>query len=564
MAANSSPDLTRLRQALQPLLAFYFGNAQKPFFAPEQAGALLTMPAPGYYGGGPCACGGYFQYIQERHFQAAAGSSAEVSKWTACSIDEIRAAVAPLIRYYQANHTPFLQPDPAAPAGTVITVPIPVERTVNHCAGGTPSQTRDPRHFPGDGAMPVDTAPLEVILAALQPLIRYYLGIGKAFLAPTKDSELLTWPGPQPVAVVYRCGASVQRCAPRHVSAPPSNDDIIPSPSPPPPIPPPPPLIPSPLLIKTMDELEVEEPHFAAGAFGNVHRGKYHGQKVAVKRLNGSSGSEPLMKELKMWSRLTHPNIVQLMGFTQPPLAPMIVMELMDCSLFNMLQNKDVSLSLLRRVVIAHDLAAGVSYLHAQQGVHRDIKSPNVLVRGNDIKLADFGGTRGLASLRTLSGVGTLRWNAPEMLTGEAASQASDVYAMGITFSEIFTREIPYAHLQADGAVVLAVVSGTRPQLWPLTKRMQELLGEGDLEQQTEGFRQLIQRCWEIAPERRPTAREVRLELADLLTQFQHLAGSSSSSSSGQLGSVPLPIYPSMSSFSIHQEISPSSPSPFK
>ena len=245
------------------------------------------------------------------------------------------------------------------------------------------------------------------------------------------------------------------------------------------------------LLITMLDELVIEE------SFGTLHRGKYHGQRVAVKRLKRSTDLESLFKELKMWSRLTYSNIVQLMGYTEPPFAPMIVMELMDCSLLDVLRDSAVPLSLLRRVEIAHGLASGVSYLHEQQGVHRDIKSLNVLVRGNDVKLADFGGTRGLMSM-SLATVGSIRWNAPEVLDGELASQASDVYAMGITFSEILTREIPYAHLKVDGAVVRAVFNGTRPQLWPLTTRMQELIGERDLEQQTEGFRQLIQRCWEF------------------------------------------------------------------
>ena len=194
---------------------------------------------------------------------------------------------------------------------------------------------------------------------------------------------------------------------------------------------------------------------------------------------------------------------------------------------------------------MAHGLASGISYLHSKEGVHRDIKSLNVLVKREEVKLADFGGTRKLSSLRTATKGGSIRWNAPEVLKEEKFSQASDVYAMGITFSEILTREIPYAHLKADEDVTLAVRFGTRPQLWPPTEGMQELLG--DLEQQTEGFRQLFQKCWDEHPERRPSAREVRLKLADLLSQLQHLApstvGAASSSSSEPVKSIPMPLY---------------------
>ena len=314
------------------------------------------------------------------------------------------------------------------------------------------------------------------------------------------------------------------------------------------------------LQIRTLDELEVEEPHFAAGAYGNVHRGKYHGQQVAIKRLNGSSELESLVKELKMWSRLLHPNIVQLMGYTEPPLPPMIVMELMEGSLFDLLQKfQTVSLNLPQRMKMAHDLASGVSYLHHHQGVHRDIKSLNVLVKGSDVKLADFGGTRSLMSLRTVTASGSIRWNAPEIHDGEQASQASDVYSMGITFSEILTRQIPYAHLKADGAVVKAVGNGIRPQLWPPTAGMQELLIDGgDLEKQTEGFRQLIQICWEENPQKRPAAREVRVELASLIRQVQQFttlcpAVAASSSSSEPSKSPAMPLYDSKSDFIFRQ-----------
>ena len=70
---------------------------------------------------------------------------------------------------------------------------------------------------------------------------------------------------------------------------------------------------------------------------------------------------------------------------------------------------------------------------------------------------------------------------------------------------------------------------------------MQELLIDGDdLEKQMEGFRQLIQSCWEEAPERRPIAREVRLELAD--HQLQHLTPSPTVAAASS-SSIPIPLY---------------------
>jgi serine/threonine protein kinase len=131
----------------------------------------------------------------------------------------------------------------------------------------------------------------------------------------------------------------------------------------------------------------------------------------------------PLVKDLKSFAneatlhrRLRHPNVVQLMGICLTP--PCVVLEFMARgTLYGILQNTTVELSLKLRLSFLRDVARGMTFLHAQGLIHRDLKSLNVLVDDDwRAKIADFGSTKGLGSLMS-SISGTVLWCAPEVLT---------------------------------------------------------------------------------------------------------------------------------------------------
>jgi serine/threonine protein kinase len=86
--------------------------------------------------------------------------------------------------------------------------------------------------------------------------------------------------------------------------------------------------------------------------------------------------------------------------------------------------------------------------LHACAIVHRDVKPSNVLLDGSGgAALADFGLVRGADSTQlTRDGqlVGTAQYLAPELIEGEAATPASDVYALGCVLYECLIGEPPF------------------------------------------------------------------------------------------------------------------------
>ncbi|KAG5522526.1 hypothetical protein RHGRI_034628 [Rhododendron griersonianum] len=187
------------------------------------------------------------------------------------------------------------------------------------------------------------------------------------------------------------------------------------------------------------------------GSYGEVYRGDWHGTEVAVKKFldQGISGQslEEFISEVKIMKRIRHPNVVLFMGaVTRAPNLSIVTEFLPRGSLYRLLHRPNNQLDERRRLKMALDAARGMNYLHncTPVIVHRDLKSPNLLVDKNwVVKVCDFGLSRMKYStfLSSRSTAGTAEWMAPEVLRNEPANEKDP--KLRPTFAEIMAALKP-------------------------------------------------------------------------------------------------------------------------
>ncbi|KAI3696701.1 hypothetical protein L6452_29189 [Arctium lappa] len=251
------------------------------------------------------------------------------------------------------------------------------------------------------------------------------------------------------------------------------------------------------------------------GSFGTVHRAVWDGFDVAVKTLFMEQDFHPerfkeFWQEVAIMRRLHHPNIVLFMGVvTQPPNLSIVTEYLSRGSLFRLLHRPgpDEVLDERRRLRMAFDVAKGMNYLHKRNPpiVHRDLKSPNLLVDENyTVKVCDFGLSRLKANtfLSSKSVAGTPQWMAPEVLNDEPSNEKSDVYSFGVILWELVTLQEPWSNLNAPQVVAAVGYRHKRLEI------------PSDVNRQVTA---LIEACWEHEAWKRPSFSSIMQSLTPLI-----------------------------------------------
>ena len=189
------------------------------------------------------------------------------------------------------------------------------------------------------------------------------------------------------------------------------------------------------------------------GGCGQVYRGlKDRVDDVAIKviRLQGYdplSAVEQFKQEIDMISKLRHRHIVQFYGACIQPSCLFMVTELMDTDLFSALRRgSEYKLDGTHGREVLVGIASGLHHLHSRRPpiVHRDIKSPNILVVSGLAKIADVGIANTMAATDMTAQRGfTVAWAAPEVILRRRANEKIDIWSFGIILWEVITGRIP-------------------------------------------------------------------------------------------------------------------------
>jgi len=259
------------------------------------------------------------------------------------------------------------------------------------------------------------------------------------------------------------------------------------------------------------------------GSQGVVVKGLLSGvHEIAIKKIQQYAGyiqHQAFAKEAEMLQKISRaPNIVQFMGVCfHPKHGMLMLMELMQGGDLYAAMHNDETQDLVRwsrcGKQVATDIVKALCFLHANNIIHRDVKSKNVLLGGDNsgsnnaaphddednnpappprqkqqlgaAKLADVATAVVLhgTSVTHDSIYGTLAWAAPELLLNQRCTQKIDIFSLGVILYEICTGATPKRGFMDLPPPCLP---DAPPQLI-----------------------ELIQNCLAIDPDERPTAKEI-------------------------------------------------------
>ncbi|XP_004306284.1 PREDICTED: wall-associated receptor kinase-like 10-like [Fragaria vesca subsp. vesca] len=272
------------------------------------------------------------------------------------------------------------------------------------------------------------------------------------------------------------------------------------------------------------------------GGQGTVYKGMLtDGRIVAVKKSKIVEGGEvsQFINEIVILSQINHRNVVKLLGCCLESEVPLLVYEFLPngtLSQYIHSRDEDFPLTWEMRLRVGVEVAGALSYLHSSASMpiyHRDIKSSNILLdEKHRAKVADFGTSRSVSidqTHLTMTHVnGTFGYLDPEYFQSSQFTDKSDVYSFGVVLAELLTGKKPVSVARSqegrqDGTSLAThfIVSMEENSLFDI---LDDEVMKGAKKEEILAVASLAKRCLNMKGKKRPTMKEIAVELEGILT----------------------------------------------
>jgi len=252
------------------------------------------------------------------------------------------------------------------------------------------------------------------------------------------------------------------------------------------------------------EEIEMDKKSFDGGGFGKVYKGTWRDNPVVVKviRAKSEDDREKIIREAELTFSLSHAHVVKVFGImrVRSRKVGIVMEEAIHRSLETQIGR--IRGNMLSKIAVG--IIDGLTYVHSQHVIHRDIKPRNILMFGSSDdmipKIADFGVSKLIeTAVVTRTKVGEELYMAPEVrLYGRHSGYPADIYSLALTLFELFNEQLIRKSSEEIMGFIYGVTRCGGMESIPESCKVPECL------------RSIIERGLDQDPKKRPSLSEYR------------------------------------------------------
>ncbi|MEO0233472.1 MAG: serine/threonine-protein kinase [candidate division WOR-3 bacterium] len=193
----------------------------------------------------------------------------------------------------------------------------------------------------------------------------------------------------------------------------------------------------------------------ATGGMATIYKGVQISlnREVVIKKLHPHLSQDAnfvkrFKREASILGKLKHENIVSIIDFYEKEDDKFIVLEYIKGKSLKSVINEKKTIPFEYALFILKEVLKGLSYIHSQQILHRDLKPDNIMLsEDGTVKITDFGLAFGKELINVTNPgtyIGTPAYFPPEQLAGREITVSSDIFSLAITVVEMITGKNPF------------------------------------------------------------------------------------------------------------------------